>query len=281
MLSEPYASYLISIVLFGVIAVFTLWVGKRKGFFLLVNQGQFPFRPSFLLNFFFLYVGTVFLLAPLLARLLRTFLSPLHTIAWMQFLMLAILLGLFSLYGFSLNAPQFKRMWKDRTVRNPSPISHDFLIGIGAWAISFPLVSAVGQIADLFLYSAFQFHAYEQVAVRYLKMSLSSPEALTIALLTILFAAPIVEEFAFRGVLQNFCKCYMRPKLSIGISALVFAFFHFSMSQGLGNISLLLALFVFACFLGYVYERQASLFAPIALHMTFNAASTMQILFFL
>ncbi len=280
MLPEPYASQIASIVLFSALAMLAIWVAKRHQFFRSLDQGQERFRPQFLLTFFFIYVVSILLLAPLFARILHLFLPPVSTIAWIQFLMLSSLIGLFCFYGLSFHPQQFKRIWKDRQVRNSTSISHDLLIGVSAWAMSFPLIAAIGQASDLFLYALFQFQAYEQVAVRYLKMTLSSPEALTIALFTILFAAPIVEEFAFRGVLQNFCKCFVNTQLSIGISALIFALFHFSMSQGLGNISLLLALFVFACFLGYVYERQASLYAPIALHMTFNATSTLQILFF-
>lgn len=279
-MEEPYVSHLTSIALFGTLAVFAVWVGKKRGFFETVARAEIPFSPKFLLGFFLIYIAAILVLAPLLSRLLRAFLSPLQLVAWIQFLMLFSLLGLFFLYGVFTNAPQFKRMWKDRTVRLPAPIAHDLLVGAAAWAISFPLVAAVGQLSDLFLYALLKLQAYEQVAVRYLKMTLASPEALSVALATILLAAPIVEEFAFRGVLQNLCRCYMAPKWAIILSSLTFAFFHFSLSQGWGNISLLLVLFIFACFLGYVYERQASLYAPIALHMTFNAASTLQILLF-
>ena len=72
----------------------------------------------------------------------------------------------------------------------------------------------------------------------------------------------------------------MIPKKAIVFSALCFALFHYAPSQGMGNISLLATLFLFALFLGFIYERQASLFASIGLHMTFNAVSTFRILFF-
>ena len=57
-----------------------------------------------------------------------------------------------------------------------------------------------------------------------------------------------------------------------------FALFHFSSLQGVGNVSLILTLLVFGGFLGFIYERQSSLFASIGLHMTFNVASTLRIL---
>ncbi|MBI3211827.1 MAG: CPBP family intramembrane metalloprotease [Simkania negevensis] len=52
--------------------------------------------------------------------------------------------------------------------------------------------------------------------------------------------------------------------------------FHLSSSQGVGNISL----FIFALYLGFLYEKQCSLFASIALHMTFNSISVIRILFY-
>jgi uncharacterized protein len=153
-------------------------------------------------------------------------------------------------------------------------------MGVLTWIISFPLVIAVGQFADLLLYLFFKYENYEQVAVRYLKTTLGSPPMLAIALFTILIAAPIIEEFLFRGCLQNFFKRYMLTKNAILLSALCFSLFHFAPSQGIGNISLVVSLFLFALFLGFIYERQASLFASIGLHMTFNAVSTFRILFF-
>jgi membrane protease YdiL (CAAX protease family) len=89
-----------------------------------------------------------------------------------------------------------------------------------------------------------------------------------------------VEELLFRGTLQQFLKKYFPVKTSIAITALVFACFHYSSAQDLGNFSLIPSLFVFACFLGYTYERQGSIFASIGLHITFNLASSFQILFF-
>ena len=103
---------------------------------------------------------------------------------------------------------------------------------------------------------------------------------LAVALFTILIAAPIIEEFLFRGCLMTYLKRYMPPKGAITLSALCFSLFHFAPSQGFGNISLVASLFVLALFLGFIYERQASLFASIGLHMTFNAVSTFRILFF-
>jgi membrane protease YdiL (CAAX protease family) len=132
----------------------------------------------------------------------------------------------------------------------------------------------------MLLYLSAGLENYEQVAVRYLKLALSSPSMLMIALFMVLFAAPAIEEFLFRGLLQTCLKRFMPIKWAIALSSLCFAFFHFSPSQGIGNISLIASLFTFALYLGFIYERQASLIASFTLHMTFNTVSTLRILFF-
>ena len=77
-----------------------------------------------------------------------------------------------------------------------------------------------------------------------------------IALFTIIIAAPVTEEFIFRGMLQNWLKTKLGTKSAIITASACFALFHLSSSQGLGNISLALSLFSFACFLGFIYEKQ-------------------------
>jgi hypothetical protein len=110
-------------------------------------------------------------------------------------------------------------------------------------------------------------------------MTIDSPFMLSIALFTIIIAAPVTEEFIFRGMLQNWLKTKLGTKSAIITTSACFALFHLSSSQGLGNISLALSLFSFACFLGFIYEKKGSLYASIGLHMTFNAVSTLRILF--
>src|SRR4029077_13952502 len=97
----------------------------------------------------------------------------------------------------------------------------------------------IGQIFDLIIYLPFGVVNYEQVAVRYLKTTLASPSMLVIALILILLAAPVVEEFLFRGCLQTWFKQYLGPKAAILLAALCFAFFHLAPSQGIGNLSLI------------------------------------------
>lgn len=169
-------------------------------------------------------------------------------------------------------------VWK-RPLAPPTSIRFDFGIGMLSWLICFPIVSVIGSIADLMVNWLFGQQQYEQVAVKYLKSSLGSNFLAILALVTILIAAPFLEEFLFRGFLQNFLKRHIGYKAAILLTAFIFALFHFSLSQNLGNIPLVASLFVLALFLGFIYERQQSLFASIGLHMTFNMISVLRIVF--
>jgi membrane protease YdiL (CAAX protease family) len=236
---------------------------------------------------FAIYLGMTMLAAPILVRMVQSFYAifstkslPISALGWIQLFVLLCIMLFFYLYSKAQEPELFKKVWKDRKIYQSKPILIDFLMGVMTWIISFPLVIALGQLTDMILYYVYGYENYEQVAVRYLKTTLGSPPMLAVALFTILIAAPIIEEFLFRGCLQNFLKRYMIPKKAIIFSALCFSLFHLAPSQGIGNISLVASLFLFALFLGFIYERQASLFASIGLHMTFNAVSTVRILFF-
>ena len=90
----------------------------------------------------------------------------------------------------------------------------------------------------------------------------------------VIILVPITEEFLFRGLLQSWLKQKLRsPLCSILFSSGIFVFFHYSSQLGLSNIPLLSSLFVLSCMLGYLYERQHSLWAPIGLHCFFNFMS--------
>jgi membrane protease YdiL (CAAX protease family) len=237
---------------------------------------------------FAIYVGTMMILAPLLNQLAYHLggkerysiaSQPAAMTGWIQLLSLTLVLFLLFFFCRTRDLSVMKTVWKDPSRPGSRSIIYDFGLGILSWLISFPLVLIIGQLSDLLLFHLFGVQTYEQVAVRYLKTSFPSPSLLFVALTTILLAAPVIEEFLFRGLLQTWFKRYLGSKAAILLSALCFALFHLAPSQGIGNISLGLSLFGFACFLGFLYERQGSLFATIGLHMTFNAVSTFRILF--
>lgn len=283
---QEYVEYLRAIFLFGFLGLILLAIAKSKGYFQFPQTHEKKTPPVQFITVaavFAIYFGMTTLFGPLLSHMIHSFApqSALSTVAgWLQLCLLLAIFLLFYLYCNAQDPGMFKKIWKDRSILHPRPVMTDFFMGVLTWILSFPLVIVVGQLADMILYFFFGIEQYEQVAVRYLKTTLGSPPMLAIALFTILIAAPVIEEFLFRGCLQNFFKRHMTPKRAIVLSALFFSLFHFAPSQGIGNISLISSLFVFALFLGFIYERQSSLFASVGLHMTFNTVSTFRILFY-
>jgi membrane protease YdiL (CAAX protease family) len=263
-----------TVLFFGAAAAVAWRVGASWGFFSFPHASAMrvvlPLRV--LLQAFAIYLGVSLGLSPLLAK----FLAP----SLVQPLALALTLSLLFVHARRQDPALMRRIWKDPLRWQPSSAAADFGLGALSWLLSFPLVVAVGQLCDLLVALFAYEQPYEQVAVRYLKTTMESPFLLATALFTILIAAPAIEEFLFRGLLQTYVKRYLGGKAAILLAALCFALFHFSPSQGLGNLSLLPSLFAFACFLGFLYERQGSLFASIGLHMTFNGINSLRILIY-
>lgn len=285
---QEYIGYLQPILFFGLLGFIFIQIARSYGFFHLPirDQRSNPVQIKTVLIVFTIYLGMSMIVAQGAIHFVQSLYSdfpenpPAIVYGYIQLFILASIFALFYLYCKGQSPTLFKRIWKDRSIPHAKSITTDFLMGVLTWIIGFPLVIAIGQLADMIIYYFLGLENYEQVAVRYLKTTLDSPPMLAVALFTILVAAPVIEEFLFRGCLQTFFKRYMIPKNAIIFSALCFSLFHFSPSQGVGNISLVASLFLFALFLGFIYERQASLFASIGLHMTFNAVSTFRILFF-
>lgn len=157
--------------------------------------------------------------------------------------------------------------------------SHNLAIGATTWLISFPCVAFTGALIRFLLSFIPPLHQVEQLAVTQLKAAQDDPLIFLLSTLGIVTLIPLLEELLFRGALQGALKNFLSPYYAIAATSVVFALFHFSPSQGASNIELLLALFVLSCFLGYLRERQHSLWASIALHSTFNAISIVMILF--
>lgn len=88
-----------------------------------------------------------------------------------------------------------------------------------------------------------------------------------------IIAAPILEEFAFRGFLFNVLRQRCGIIAATLASSLLFSAVHVSLIQTL-------PLFVFACVQCALYEKTRSLTYCILLHMIFNTISTIAILLY-
>lgn len=237
-----------------------------------------------LLLCFSIYLAMNFLITPFIAHMiLRTWneIDPtIHSlpIQWLTAMQLASMLIIFALLRWLLSSRDqslYKRIWKDRYSRSAAS---DLVVGALTWLLAFPIVALLGDWIDQLVKLLLEYEGLEQVAVRFVKLAIASPFALICALISVLLLAPLIEELLFRGVLQTYLKKRMGSKPAILLSAFAFALFHFSPSQRLSNVALLCSLLVLGGYLGLLYEKRRSLWAPIGLHITFNTISALRIL---
>lgn len=190
--------------------------------------------------------------------------------------LLAILIALFLLMGFSRIHPEpiRERIW------GANGYLKAFLKGILYCLIAYPIVMTVVQGIHLAVDWFGVKPVYEQVALAQLKAIQSYPWLFWSFVVAIVFVVPLVEEFLFRGLLQNFLGNFAGPQISILVTSLFFAAFHYSPLQGSTNIELMIGLFMYSYFIGLFYIRERSLWTPIAMHATFNAL-TIFVMFYL
>ena len=284
-----------AILLFSFLCAASYWIARSMGYFdwpkhLKANRQLPKISLSQVLSVFAIYLISMLLLGTILVYIFdflaniflgaKTLYSPSFPFAMSSLVQISVtLIAAYLLYRYCKKQKDRASMlglWKQKG--SHSTTAKDISIGIITWAISFPFVLLASEIFEFFIYLSFGPQEYEQVAVQYLKMSVGSNILFLIAIFTILIAAPFIEELLFRGFLLNYLRKYFGAKGAIFLSALAFSLFHFSFSQHLGNFPLVASLFTLALFLGYIYERQGSLFSSIALHMTFNVISTLRIL---
>jgi membrane protease YdiL (CAAX protease family) len=171
-------------------------------------------------------------------------------------------------------------LWKDPLIKKENSYLYDLLIGFSTWFVAFPVIVCINTLFEYINELLFAAPEVDQVAVKFLKINSTSLFPLLIVLFMIILSAPIIEEFLFRGCVQNFLRRKIGVKSSIVITSIFFSGMHFSFSQSFSNIPLLISLFVFSIYLGFVYEKTRSLLSSITLHMTFNTISVVRILFF-
>lgn len=85
---------------------------------------------------------------------------------------------------------------------------------------------------------------------------------------TAVIVAPVCEEVVFRGFMYGATKKYAGIWGGGIFSAIIFACAH-------GNLQALLPLFILALFLTWLYEKTGTIWAPIAVHLCFNAATVL------
>lgn len=237
----------------------------------------------YLLNSFFLSPFIfVFLINPIL-RKAAPHLATNPNIVNTLFQALVIFLNLFLLFLYlqSQKRREVKALFKDPAMKESSSYFSDILIGVFTWFISFPVVVTINQICQWINIDLLKIEPIDQVAVRFLKMSSGSYFTFAFAIFFIIITAPVIEEFIFRGCIQNFIRQKIGAKASIILTALIFAFMHFSLSQKESNFPLIASLFTLSLYLGFIYEKTRSLLAPMTLHMVFNGVNVLRLVLYL
>lgn len=153
----------------------------------------------------------------------------------------------------------------------------DLPLGLASWLLAHPILTLVGTTMSAVITYFSKEPIPEQLAVEQMRQLTSHPALFALMTFSVVLLVPVLEEFLFRGLLQTWIKQHIGRTGAIFITSGAFAAAHFSIGQGLFNVELLLSLFVLSIFLGYLWERQQSLTAPVVLHGAINAVSMIAI----
>jgi len=267
----------------AVAALIVLWAAIRMGFFY-SRQGKKNLvdQPTLLLvaGAFLIYFGICTFTPSLLLKIFSNWMlnRSIELSALLNFLTGGAIIVAFALYMQAIYRPITQSILGSAQLKD---LKTNILIALTACLVAYPLVICIGQILEIAVYLIFHtLQIPDQVAILFLKTTFGKPLYFFFATVSIIIFAPLIEELLFRGFLQSYLRRYMAAPWAIAISSLSFAFFHYSKDQGLGNIPIIGSLFVLANFLGFVYERQRTLLAPMILHAIFNMLSITNLYFF-
>lgn len=278
--AEKLSDHLQATAWLGAVGILTSFVASRYGFFRFCEKAKnVLISTPALIELLLIYFLVSFLSPLLLIRLIMPIAKSLQ-VNWASFLMVSLQLAseiliilLITLYAFAHKRINMRGIFKT----SRSSLLSDFGMGALTWAIAFPVVAAIDGIMESINIYFFGSEGPPQVAVEFIRM-LAKSNLLWLGLLITIVIAPFIEEFIFRGVVQTYLRKRVTRIQAIVLSSIFFAGVHFAPSQGIGNIPLLVSIFSFGLYLGFIYERQGSLLASFSLHATFNALSIVRIL---
>ncbi|MBD2774719.1 CPBP family intramembrane glutamic endopeptidase [Iningainema tapete] len=140
-----------------------------------------------------------------------------------------------------------------------------FLWGFGGYCVALPIVVVVSLINQ-------QLWQGQGGSNPLLQLALEGQDvvALSIFFFTAAIAAPLFEEFLFRGFLLPSLTRYLSVWGSILVSSLLFAVAHLSLSE-------ILPLTALGMVLGIVYTRSRNLLAPMLLHSLWNSGTLLSL----
>ncbi len=197
---------------------------------------------------------------------------------WLNLLGILCAAVVLALFCRNLNSDERHMIWGNHHSDSKRwQFAIDLCLGAVTWIIVYPWIVVNVQVIDIVLELGNNSTQVEQVAVKHVKDALSNPALLWTTMIAVVTIVPCLEELLFRGFLQTWLKGYFGRSVAIGITAAVFACFHYSSRQGMENVELLLSLFILACYLGFLRERQNSIWASMGLHAAFNGVSLLMI----
>lgn len=275
---------------FGLIASRVAW---KRGYYYLPPEGPvvkgIPHWKN-VLQAFTIFLGMEIVLAPMLYALwlywdqgsianLETFDFSPELKGIVNLVMIGLTFVILLLFFNSLNKPTREAVWGSPSeIRSVGQNIRDFLTGSVTWIIAYPWIIVVSQLLAIMLALLFSGPSIDQAAVKHLKEMFSHPAIFAVTAIAVATIIPFIEELLFRGFLQSWLKTTFGRGKAILLTSLIFASFHFTVSQGVENIEFISSLFLLSCYLGFLKERQQSLWAPIGLHATFNAISILMLM---
>jgi uncharacterized protein len=139
--------------------------------------------------------------------------------------------------------------------------SNWWLWGIGGYLVATPIVIVVSLFNDRIWHGQGGSNPILQIVLEG-----RDPIALLLFFLTAAVAAPLFEEFLFRGFLLPSLTRYVPVWAAIGISGLLFGVAHLSLSE-------IIPLTTLGIILGVVYTRTRNLLASMLLHSLWNSST--------
>lgn len=149
-------------------------------------------------------------------------------------------------------------------------ISHDLRVGVKWGLVIFAITTVMGMIIN-FALTQLGVPPTPQHFVRELK-SVTESWGLPLAVFVAVIAAPLGEEFLFRGIFHRTLATRLHPYLAVAVSGLLFALFHADWQQSL-------QLWVGGMGFALAYHRSHSLLGPVVAHMVLNSIPMIMMLF--
>ncbi|MDF2821522.1 MAG: hypothetical protein K0R15_1963 [Clostridiales bacterium] len=129
------------------------------------------------------------------------------------------------------------------------------------------LIFLAGISANLFIASIIELFSITKYFAGYEEsISLLSDGNIILSTVLVVIIAPICEELLNRGIVYEKIKAQFTRLPAIIIQAAIFAIMH-------GNMLQIIYAFILGLLLGYIYEKYKSIYAPIFMHLLFNATT--------